>query len=255
MAFGHRRDRQRDRLRGDDGSGADPQGDRRQAAADDSRRAVERRRAGAARIAGLRRSSTSARSRSRSPSTASSWPTSTSTRAPDGRAAPASSDRRTRPRIVCETARNRSRISACSARRHEQPRHRRHRQHVVQQRRAAGHRLRAGSDRIQQRTPGTPTSTPTSASSKRTRSSRRSRLRRCVYHLAMRDEMLPRFTAEEMPPPPARPGRLAVAITSRPCHLICPDSRLDVRIRTTVSPAPLQSHRQTQPFSRRGGPA
>ncbi len=27
-----------------------------------------------------------------------------------------------------------------------------------------------------------------------------------VYHLAMRDEMLPRFGKEEMPPPPAAPG-------------------------------------------------
>ena len=28
-----------------------------------------------------------------------------------------------------------------------------------------------------------------------------------VYHLAMRDEMLPRFTKETMPPPPAAPGQ------------------------------------------------
>ena len=27
-----------------------------------------------------------------------------------------------------------------------------------------------------------------------------------VYHLAMRDEMLPRFSKEEMPAPPAPPG-------------------------------------------------
>ena len=54
VARRHRRHRQRHRLRGDDGSGADPRGDRREAAADDSRRAVERRRAGPARLAGLR---------------------------------------------------------------------------------------------------------------------------------------------------------------------------------------------------------
>ena len=43
VAVGDRRHRQRDRLRDDDGGGADPEGDRRHAAADDSRRAVERR--------------------------------------------------------------------------------------------------------------------------------------------------------------------------------------------------------------------
>ncbi len=54
VALRHRRHRQRHRLRGDDGSGAHSQGDRRAAAAHDSRRAVERRGAGAARLAGLR---------------------------------------------------------------------------------------------------------------------------------------------------------------------------------------------------------
>ena len=54
VALGDRRDRQRHRLRGDDGSRAHPQGDRRPAAADDPRRALERRRTGAARVAGLR---------------------------------------------------------------------------------------------------------------------------------------------------------------------------------------------------------
>ena len=48
-----------DRQRRDDGSDADPQSDRREAAAHDPHRAVGRRRAGAARLARLRRASTS----------------------------------------------------------------------------------------------------------------------------------------------------------------------------------------------------
>ncbi len=51
---GDRRDRQRDRLRDDDGGGAHPEGDRRQAAPHDSRRAVERRGGRAPRLAGVR---------------------------------------------------------------------------------------------------------------------------------------------------------------------------------------------------------
>ena len=53
VALGDRRDRQRDRLRGDDGSRAHPEGDRREAAPHDSRRALGRRRAGPAGIARL----------------------------------------------------------------------------------------------------------------------------------------------------------------------------------------------------------
>ncbi len=49
------------------------------------------------------------------------------------------------------------------------------------------------------RTPGTRISTPTSASSRTTRSSRRWRLPSAVYHLAMRDEKLPRFPKDQMP--------------------------------------------------------
>ena len=52
VALRDRRDRQRDRVRDDDGGGADSEGDRRHAAADHSRRALERRRAGDPRIAG-----------------------------------------------------------------------------------------------------------------------------------------------------------------------------------------------------------
>ena len=66
VALGDRRDRQRDRLRGDDGSRAHPAGDRRQAAPDDPRRALGRRGAGPARIQGVRRRSTSAPPRTRS---------------------------------------------------------------------------------------------------------------------------------------------------------------------------------------------
>ena len=54
LALGHRRDRQRDRLRRHDGSRAIDQGDRRAAAADDPRRAVERRGTGPARLDRLR---------------------------------------------------------------------------------------------------------------------------------------------------------------------------------------------------------
>ena len=60
-SLAHRRRRHRQRRRRDDGDGsdADPEGDRRAAAADDSRGAVGRRRAGAARLEGLGRGSIS----------------------------------------------------------------------------------------------------------------------------------------------------------------------------------------------------
>ena len=55
----------------------------------------------------------------------------------------------------------------------EQPRHRRYRFDVIQQRRPRGHRLRPGPDRVQQRAPGTRTSIRSNASSSPTPSSRR----------------------------------------------------------------------------------
>ena len=55
LARGHRRHRQRRRLGRGDGGGPDPEGDRRQAAPHDPRRAVGRRGAGPARLARLRR--------------------------------------------------------------------------------------------------------------------------------------------------------------------------------------------------------
>ena len=79
----HRRRRDRQRRRHDDrhGGDADPEGDRRAAAAHDSRRAVGRRRAGAARIEGLGRSSIWPATPT-PPRAASSPSTSTSTTAP-----------------------------------------------------------------------------------------------------------------------------------------------------------------------------
>ena len=68
----------------------------------------------------------------------------------------------------------------------------------------------SGSARIRSSTTATRitrTSTPTSASSKRTFATPRSSSPRTLYQLAMRDEMLPRFAAAEMPPaPPQRPS-------------------------------------------------
>ena len=55
VAFGHGRHGQRDRLRRDDGSRPHPQGDRRQAAPHDSRGPLGRRGAGPARLEGVRR--------------------------------------------------------------------------------------------------------------------------------------------------------------------------------------------------------
>ena len=72
---GHRRDRQRDRLRGDDGSGAHPPGARRPAAPHDPRRAVERRGGRPAGIARLRRAAFRHRRETRSRSSRSSTPT------------------------------------------------------------------------------------------------------------------------------------------------------------------------------------
>ena len=60
-----RRDRQRRRRRGGARSGADPEGDRRQAAPHDPVRAVERRGGGAARLEGLRRAAPRRRRRTR----------------------------------------------------------------------------------------------------------------------------------------------------------------------------------------------
>ena len=133
-------------------------------------------------------------------------PTSTSTPAPAARAAPASSVRRKRRPILREALAPFEDIGVFGAIGDEQPRDRRHRQHVVQQRRPAGHRHRPGSDRVQQRTPGTRTSTPTNASSRTTCKQSAMAIASAVYHLAMRDEMLPRFPAGEMPPLPAGRG-------------------------------------------------
>jgi hypothetical protein len=36
-----------------------------------------------------------------------------------------------------------------------------------------------------------------------------------VYHLAMREEMLPRFSKETMPPPPPPPGQGRGGVASR----------------------------------------
>ena len=72
--------------------------------------------------------------------------------------------------------------------------------HVVQRGGSARHRRPAGSDRVQHRTPGTPTSTPTSASSRTMRSRVAMVIAAAVYHLAMRDEMLPRSRRTRCPP-------------------------------------------------------
>ena len=105
-----------DRLRDDDGGGADPEGDRRRAAAHDPRRAVERRGRRDPRLAGLCEGALRHRSRTRSPDTRSSSRISTSIPAPAARAAPASSARR-RPRPSSARRSRRSRISASPARR------------------------------------------------------------------------------------------------------------------------------------------
>ena len=167
VARGDRRDRQRDRLRGDDGGGAHPQGDRREAAPDDPRGAVERRGAGPARVAGLREGALRHVRKRRSRSSRSSTATSTSTRARAASAARRSSGRR-RPATVLREAfapfedfgmlgagATRSRAPAApTARRSTKP----------ACRASASARIRLSI----RATPGTPTSTPTSASSKTT---------------------------------------------------------------------------------------
>ena len=85
-----------------------------------------------------------------------------------------------------------------------QPRDRRHRQHVVQQRRAARHRLRPGSHRIQH--PHAPHE-PRQLRAHHRRATSRTRpssSRPTLYQLAMRDEMVPRFAPSDMPPPVPR---------------------------------------------------
>ncbi len=148
VAFGDRRDGQRDRLRRHDGSRAHPAGDRRQAAPDDSRRAVERRGTGDARFAGVREG---ALRFVRDPKPEfSKLMAYLNIDSGTGRARgagvfgppEAAADRSRDP----EALRGLRRLRRVSV---DQPEHRRHRQHVVQQRRPDGDRLRAGSDRIQ----------------------------------------------------------------------------------------------------------
>ena len=84
-----------------------------------------------------------------------------------------------------------------------EPRDRRHRQHVVQQRRPAGHRLQPGLASNTAATRTTPTSTPTSASIEQDVRDAAVVVAGTLYQLAMRDEPLPRFAADKMPPPAA----------------------------------------------------
>ena len=117
------------------------------AAPDDPRRALERRGRRAARLAGLREGALRLVRGAEAGVRASWWRTSTSTRARAGCAARASSAR-ARPPTRCARSSPRSTISASTARRRDEPHGRRNGQHVVQQRRPAGHRLPAGSDRV-----------------------------------------------------------------------------------------------------------
>ena len=187
----------------DDGGGAHPEGDRRPAAADDPRRALERRRGRAARLAGLRQGALRI------------------VREPEAgvREARRLSEHRLRHRPRARRRRLRSAggggdpaPDAGAVRRPRrrrrvgdaQPHGRRHRQHVVQQRRAAGHRLRPGSRSNTTRTRTTRTSTTTSASSKATSRTSAIVIAATLYQLAMRDEMVPRFAPSDMPPPVPR---------------------------------------------------
>ena len=138
VAVGDRRDRQRDRLRDDDGGRAHPEGDRRPAAPHDSRGALERRGAGAARIAGVRQAAfrivrePEAGLRAHCPRYLN-LDTGTGPRS----AAPTCSDRRRRPAVAARDAGAVRRSRRRRRDRAHEPQRRRHRQHVVQQRRAA----------------------------------------------------------------------------------------------------------------------
>ena len=87
-----------------------------------------------------------------------------------------------------------------------EPRHRRHRQHVVQQRRPAGHRVQPGLDRVQQ------PHAPHQPRHLRARIEQDVRdaaviVAATLYQLAMQDQPLPRFAPDKMPaPPPPRGG-------------------------------------------------
>ena len=86
----------------------------------------------------------------------------------------------------------------------QQPPPRRHRHHVVQRGRPARHRPAARTRSSTAPTPGTPTSTPTSGSSRTTRSRRAIVIAAAVYHLAMRDEHAAALPKDKMPARPTR---------------------------------------------------
>ena len=177
----------------DDGGGAHPEGDRRAAAADDPRRALERRRGRAARIAGLRQGALRHRSRTRSRSTRS------STRylnidSGTGRARGAGVFGPPEAAAILRAGagavrgpRRRRRVGDHAAATSAAPTARRSTTPGCPA--SASARIRSNTTR----TRTTPTSTPTSASSKTTCKASAIAIAATLYQLAMRDEMLPRF--------------------------------------------------------------
>ena len=203
---GDRRHRQRDRLRDDDGGRADSEGDRRQAAPDDPRRAVERRRGRPARIARLRRAALRIRRASEAGVREAGCLPEHRFRARAARAARAFSDRRRRRRSCAQALAPFRDLGVVGAV-------------------ATKSRNVAGTDSTSFNNAGLPgigfSQDPIEYNT-HTHHTNLDNYERIIeddvkasaisiaatlYELAMRDDMVPRFSAAEMPPPvPARTG-------------------------------------------------
>ena len=206
MALGDRRDGQRDRLRGDDGSRAHPAGDRRQAAADDSRRALGRRGAGpAGSRAYVEQHFGTAENPKPEFAKFNGYFNVDGGTGPDSRR-DRSSGRRRRRRSCGQYFKQFEDLGVYGAIEHDQPRDRRHRQHVVQHRRPAGDRPGPGHDRVHSaHVAHQPRHIERIVEEDVKKSA--VAIASAVYHVAMREQMLPRFAPDQMPAPPAPAGR------------------------------------------------
>ena len=207
VALRHGRDGQRDRLRRDDGSRAHPAGDRRQAAADDSRRALGRRGAGPARDPGPTSSSTSARPRIPKPEFAkfngyfnvdggTGRIRGGSIFGPPGGGgdpAPGTSSSSRISACTARSARSAGRPAAPTARRSTPP----------ACRASAWARTRSSTARHTWHTNLDTIERIVEEDVKKSAVA----IASAVYHVAMREQMLPRFAPDKMPAPPAPAGR------------------------------------------------
>ena len=206
VALGHRRDGQRDRLRDHDGGRAHPAGDRRQAAPDDPRRAVGRRGRRTARVEGLRRAALRHRSRSRSRSSRSStryWNIDSGTGTRPRRQHLRTAGRR---RILAQFIKPFEDLGVYGALGHGEPR------------RPAAPTARHSTARACRASAAARIRSSTAAFTHHTNLDTYERIlpedvkkdavltASIVYHIAMRDEMMPRFGKDNMPAVPAARG-------------------------------------------------